>query len=150
MKSRAFVHLGRRAVGSVSNREPDGAETERARAILGDAEFALWSSMQGRDRRHSLQVLSRFDALAPGAERWARAAALLHDVGKTESDLGWMGRIVATVVGPRGARLRSYHDHEILGAALLGGVSDPRTVALAVSNDPADPLAAALRQADDI
>jgi len=144
------LHLARRAVSSFANHEPDRAEAERARAILSDAEFMLWSTMPGRDRRHSLQVLSRFDVLVPEAQRWARAAALLHDVGKTESNLGWMGRIAATIVGPRGARFRNYHEHEARGAALLRSLSDPRTIALVVSDDPTDPLADALRQADTI
>ena len=47
------------------------------------------------------------------------AGALLHDVGKLESGLGTLARVVATIVGPRTARFRRYHDHERIGADLL-------------------------------
>ena len=112
-------HLVRRALTSLPNR-PVGAHGKRAaRAVLLDAEFELWSSMEPRDQRHSLQVLSRFDATVPGASRPERAAALLHDVGKQVAGLGTLGRVLATVVGPHGARFRDYHAHERLGAELL-------------------------------
>lgn len=142
-------HLVRRALGSWSNPAlpPEGLRI--ARETLTDAEYSLWSGMQGRDQRHSLHVLARFDASMPGALRPWRAAALLHDVGKTASDLGWTMRIVATLLGPRGRRFRLYHDHERIGAEMLDGVSDPETVALVRGGGDVR-VAAALRDADDV
>ena len=65
---------------------------------------------------------------------WTRdemAGALLHDIGKLDSDLGTAGRVVATVVGPRTARFRRYHDHERIGADMLKVAgSSPVTVDL--------------------
>lgn len=120
-----------------------------ARDVLNDDEFALWTSMQGRDQVHSLHVLSRFTVLHSGATRAENAAALLHDVGKTSADLGWFLRIVATLVGARGRRFTEYHDHERIGAELLGGISDTRTVEL-VHGVVDDEVAFALRDADNI
>ena len=54
----------------------------------------------------------------PAADRAEVAGALLHDVGKVEAGLGTFGRVVATVVGPRTERFRTYHDHEAIGARL--------------------------------
>jgi len=105
--------------------------------------------MQHRDQRHSVIVLNRFDALVPAASRAERAAALLHDVGKNISGLGFFSRVVATVVGPRGRRFSDYHDHESLGADLLFPISDPRTVAL-ISGAADDDVALFLETADDI
>lgn len=142
-------HLVRRAVGSLSNATPSSDDLAVARSVLSEAEYALWCRMDGRDQRHSLVVLVRFDALIHGAPREWRAAALLHDVGKTASSLGWVMRVCATLLGRRGARFSTYHDHERIGVEMLTGISDPATIALL--SDEGDPAAvAALRRADDI
>lgn len=142
-------HLARRALTSFPNR-PVGTDAIRAaRAVLLDAEFVLWSSMPPRDQTHSLQVLRRFELIVPGASRAERAAALLHDVGKTKSNLGWTGRIVATIVGARGPRFTAYADHERIGASMLAGVSEPRTVQL-VAMKVDDDVARALTHADNV
>jgi hypothetical protein len=144
----SFAHLTRRFVRSWSRSEPSSAEVDWARAALLEHEWTLWSAMAVQDRRHSLEVGRRFAALAPEAPRAAVAGALLHDVGKTVSGLGTAMRVVATLIGPRGARLRAYHDHERLGAELLDhDGSDPSTVELVRGTGP---WAAALRRADDV
>lgn len=141
------VHLVKRAFSSLPNRKPSDVST--ARSILNSSEFELWQSMQGRDQVHSLIVLQRFDDLCPSAMQEERAAALLHDVGKTFADLGWCGRVLATIVGPRGFRFHLYHDHENLGGQLLEGVSTMRTIAL-VSGSATDEVMIALHSADQI
>ena len=82
---------------------------------------------------------------------------MLHDIGKLDSGLGTVGRVVASVVGPRTQRLRRYHDHEAIGAAwLAAGGSDPMTVRLVggggfgIDSGAGEVAAAALRAADDI
>ena len=143
------LHLARRAVGSVRN-GPVGADgLALAASVLLPRELELWARMQNRDQRHSLLVLSRFDSLAPGAPREARAGALLHDVGKVVSGLGWAGRVVATLAGGVTRRFRDYRDHERIGADMLRGISDPVTVALVEGTARGD-HAEALRRADDI
>jgi putative nucleotidyltransferase with HDIG domain len=118
-----------------------------ARSWLTDGEAALWSSMPTSDRRHSIEVARRFVQRHPEASRSEIAGALLHDVGKTKSGLGTVGRVFATVVGPRTTRFRRYHDHEAIGAEMAASVgSDPATVALIRGEGPA---ADSLQAADD-
>jgi predicted methyltransferase len=85
----------------------------------------------------------------PPAKRTEQAAALLHDVGKTVSGLGWFLRILATVVGSRGVRFAMYHDHENLGVQMLQGISEQRTIDL-VGGQVHDVVMTALRDADEI
>jgi HD domain len=142
-----IAHLLKRALSSFSNAEP--REITTALDVLSPAEFELWQTMQGRDKTHSLAVLQRFDEICPAALRAERAAALLHDVGKTFANLGWLARIVATITGPRGFRFHLYHDHENLGAQMLSGISDDRTITL-VAGTATDHVMVALRSADQI
>lgn len=141
-------HLARRFATSLSRRPPAVVDVEWAHAQLLPAERELWDRMSVQDRRHSLLVARRFGELAPGSGREEVAAALLHDVGKSVSDLGTLARVAATVVGPRTARFRDYHDHERLGAELLHAAGSAAvTIDLVQGHGPA---AAALRDADDI
>jgi predicted LPLAT superfamily acyltransferase len=122
---------------------------ERVERLLLLPEFELWWTMQPRDQRHSLQVYERFMRFYPPAKRTEQAAALLHDIGKTVSGLGWFMRIIATLVGSRGIRFTLYHDHENLGAQMLQGVSEQRTIDL-VGGTIDDVVMVALRNADNI
>lgn len=111
-------------------------------------EVALWRQMSNVDRRHAIQVAQRFIGVRATATRDETAAALLHDIGKLESNLGTLARVAATVVGPRTVRFRRYHDHERIGAEMLVRAgSTPATVELVRRHGPA---AAALARADDI
>ena len=141
-------HLLRRFVGSLSRRPPDLGDETWAGDQLRAGEQALWERMGAADRRHSIDVARRFVARRPDATRAEVAGALLHDCGKLESGLGTFGRVLATVVGPRTARFRVYHDHEAIGAGLAGTAgADPVTVALIEGRGPAAPD---LRAADDV
>ena len=143
------VHLVKRAVGSLSQSPPSAVGIAKAQDVLNQAEFELWTAMQFRDQRHSLVVLDRFDALVPNALQSERAAALLHDVGKNVSGLGFLSRVIATLVGSRNRRFTDYHNHENLGAELLSAISEPRTVEL-VRGTSVDEVSLLLQTADDI
>lgn len=143
------THLIKRALSSLSQTAPTPRDVAIALDVLNTAEFAAWSEMQHRDQRHSIVVLQRFDALLPTAVRAERAAALLHDVGKNISGLGFLSRVMATIIGARGQRFADYHNHEKLGAELMRSVSDPRTVAL-IGGIANDDVALLLQAADDI
>ena len=143
------IHLFRRAVSSLAQTPPTSQDIAVVSQVLNIAEFAVWSDMQYRDQRHSIVVLRRFDVMAHTAVTTERAAALLHDVGKNISNLGFFSRVIATLVGPRGQRFLDYHDHERLGAELLSSISDPRTVAL-VGGSVDDDISVLLKEADDI
>jgi predicted LPLAT superfamily acyltransferase len=142
-------HLVKRAVTSFSNDPISGADVERVERLLLLPEFELWWTMQPRDQRHSLQVHERFMRFYPPAKRTEQAAALLHDIGKTVSGFGWFMRIIATLVGSRGIRFAMYHDHENLGAQMLQGISEQRTLDL-VGGSVDDVVMVALRNADNI
>lgn len=142
-------HLIKRAVTSYSNDPLSGADVERAERLLLTQEFELWWSMPPRDQRHSLQVYERFMRFYPPAKRTEQAAALLHDLGKTVAGLGWFMRIVATLVGPRGAVFALYHDHENIAVQMLQGISEQRTLDL-IGGRVDDVVMIALRDADEI
>jgi hypothetical protein len=140
-------HLARRFITSLSRREPTDADTAWADSHLLDAEAALWHRMGPADRRHSILVARRFES----SGSWTRdemAGALLHDVGKLDSGLGSFARVAATIVGPRTARFRRYHDHEGIGADLLGEAGSSQvTIELVRGRGRAAP---ALVKADNI
>lgn len=142
------AHLARRFVTSVSRREPEPQREEWARSMLLPGERALWLQMSAADRRHSIEVARRFRRMVETVSRAEMAAVLLHDVGKLDSGLGTAARVVATVVGPRTARLRRYHDHEAIGVDMLTAAgSEPETLALARGEHP---YVHALRVADQV
>lgn len=102
------------------------------------------------DRRHSIGVAKRLADSLPGVDRTEVAAALLHDVGKTSSDLGVVSRIAATIVGPRTARWKLYCDHERVGAELCRSAGvDQRVIDLVGGGGSADAVRR-LREADNI
>lgn len=128
--------------------------------------------MSPADRRHAVGVARRAAAALGEPSREVVAAALLHDAGKIESDLGTPGRVVATVAaavtGRRrveawasrpglAGRIGLYLRHPQLGAELLSAAgSDPLTVAWAGEHHLPEerwtvPLAVglALKAADD-
>jgi hypothetical protein len=140
------AHLVRRFFGSLRPGGPPAADVAWVGEQLLPAERSLWASMPGPDRRHSAGVARRVAlALGPDASRPVLAAALLHDVGKTQVGLRTPGRVVATLLAGalgrervaawstgRGyrSRLGRYVRHDELGAALLAEQgSDPLTVA---------------------
>ena len=168
-----FPHLARRFLGSLRPGGPPEAERAWVEATLSEAEYALWRRMYGPDRRHSVQVAREVERrLGHEATPPVLAAALLHDVGKIDADLGTWGRVVATmsakVAGADTARLwikskgftrkvGLYLHHPEIGADLLEMAgSDPLTVAWAQDHHkPADEwtidpeVAAVLHEVDD-
>lgn len=144
-----LLHLARRALGSLSNAPPDAAQVAEARAVLLPGEMELWERMDGRDKTHSLQVLSRFKMLVGDAARAEFAAALLHDVGKAAAPIGWIARVWATALFPLNDGMRRYLDHERIGVEMLRGTSDERTIDL-LSREAEDDIARALWRADEM
>ena len=141
-------HLARRFFTSLSPAPPSEADERWVTEHLLPGECRLWQRMGNPDRRHSVVVTRSFVELHPGATRAEIAGATLHDVGKTESGLSTVGRVAATVVGPRGRRFALYHDHEAIGARLATEAgSDPATVELIGGGGPAID---ALRRSDDV
>jgi hypothetical protein len=130
-------HLAARFFTSLSSRPPEPADEAWAESHLMPGEVRLWRAMSNTDRRHSAKVARRFVAARPAATRAEIAGALLHDVGKIECGLGTWGRVVASIVGGRTERFRTYHDHEHIGALLAQAAgSDEATVELIDERGP--------------
>lgn len=169
------THLVRRFFGTVVPLAPRPADSEWAISQLLPAEARLWASMRSADRRHSIGVARRTqELLGEAATRPVLAAALLHDVGKVDADLGAYGRVVATLSAAairhdpetirdwtrtRGftRRVGLYLQHARLGGDMLElAGSDPLTVAWAREHHlppdewtvPAE-VGRALKDADD-
>ena len=142
------AHLLKRWAGSLNRRPIPEDQRAVVSTLLTPGEYGLWQAMRIEDRRHSLIVYRRYRSLRPLGARAEYAAALLHDVGKVAADIGTFARVLATLVGPRGARFRAYHDHEALGSAMAEDIhADPLTVAMIRGDGPAE-LMDALSRAD--
>ena len=141
-------HLIMRFIGSLRPGGPSGDDVAWVRSVLSESEFRLWERMYGPDRRHSVAIGRQVaDRLGEQASTPVLAAALLHDVGKVDADLGTWGRVIATlsalVAGRDTAevwarrtgftrRIGLYLLHPRLGGDMLEMAgSDPLTVAWA-------------------
>ena len=168
-----YGHLARRFFGSLRPGGPPEADRAWVEDVLSEAEYGLWQRMYGPDRRHSVHVAREVERrLGHEATPPVLAAALLHDVGKIDADLGTWGRVVATmsakVAGADTARLwikstgftrrvGLYLHHPEIGADMLElAGSDPLTVSWAEEHhrpaeewtiDPA--IATVLHDVDD-
>ena len=167
------LHLTKRFFGSLLPIGPSREDDEWATSQLLEGEVALWQRMSAQDRRHAAGVARRtVDALGERADRPVIAAALLHDVGKVDSQLGTFHRVVATLSAAvagretaelwvRGSgitrRIGLYLRHPEIGGDLLAMAgSDDFTATWAREHHlPEDrcsldtELASALRDADD-
>jgi hypothetical protein len=133
---------------------PPAIDVAWVNATLRENEYDLWKRMKSYDQRHSIEVARRFTDMHPAYTPDQVAAALLHDIGKVESDLGVLGRVIATVVGPIGTRFRLYHDHESIGLNLCREAgSSTETLRLldwSTQGSSNDLIVNLLRQADQI
>ena len=143
-------HLVKRFATSLSRRTLSVEQLAWVRKHLLEDEFSLWTKMTLSDQRHSLVVAQRFVTLKPDAQRDHVAAALLHDVGKIESNLGITMRVIATLIGPHTERLRAYHDHETIGLALCVEAHSTTETLRVLRADSTDEIAHLIRRADNI
>ena len=148
--TRRAVHLMRRWWGSLSSAEPSPTDEGWAHANLLEGEWLAFERMSAPDRRHAIAVARRFVDLCPESGRDQVAAALLHDVGKTASNLSTAQRVLATLVGPRTRRFRDYHDHESIGLDVCRRAgSSEQTLSLLEGRGPRH-VVEAMHRADDI
>ena len=137
-----LAHLARRFFGALDPRGPSEEDEAWVAKRLGDGEHELWARMSGPDRRHAVGVGRAVAATPEGVQSWVVAAALLHDVGKIDSQLSTFARVPATVAGLAArerilmdyadSRVGRYLRHDAIGGDLLERVgADPRTAAWA-------------------
>jgi putative nucleotidyltransferase with HDIG domain len=122
-------HLAQRFFGSVRVAPLDPAENELVHGFLNPGELSCWERLGPADRQESVATgRATLRALGTDTETKWVAAALVHDVGKAETNLGPVGRSVATVVaaiaGHRrvrawNGRIGRYLNHDELGAQRL-------------------------------
>lgn len=152
------VHRARRFGRSLVASAPGAEDTEWAHSFLTPDEQRLFDRMPPVDRAHSIGVargvashLDRVGLAERDAEaRWILAAALTHDVGKSQAELGTYGRVVATLSEAVGGasmarvwadkrgmtrRVGLYLQYPRLGAEMLAVAgSDERVVAWAAQH----------------
>jgi len=129
------AHLVRRFFAHVGAHDLDGREREWVLGLIRPGEAELFWSQSTGDQRHAVDTARKVADLLPD-NRAAQRAALWHDVGKVESQLGAFARAFATVARslkvPRWQRWRDYDDHGPLGAARLETLGcEPLVVAFA-------------------
>ncbi|GMQ98417.1 MAG: hypothetical protein BMS9Abin17_0927 [Acidimicrobiia bacterium] len=112
------LHLVRRFFGFLTAAPLSPIEQDEIHAALPSRLARLFFSQRTEDQRHAFDVRSRV-----GDDPALVQAALLHDVGKIDSDLGAVGRSLATIWSatslPIWGRWRAYLDHGRLGADVL-------------------------------
>jgi hypothetical protein len=148
----SWSHLAGRFFRALRPGGPLVADVAWVRVVLEPAELALWERLPAHDRRHTVDVARKVEALLRGTPhagdtRWP-AAALLHDVGKLASGLSVYGRVVATLAGMVGGwrlsaweefrgfrrRISQYLRHGEIGADMIrmaGGREEVAAWALA-------------------
>ncbi len=92
-------HLVGRFVSSLAAPALDDADLTFVKLQLTTEELAVWSTLGRADRAESVAVARRVAvAIGRDVDPDYLAAALLHDVGKVDAELGTFGRGGATVV----------------------------------------------------
>lgn len=125
------LHLVKRALFSIGNASVSSTDQQWIANTLNGRELALWQQFTNPDKRHSVMVARRFIAEVPNASRKHLAGVMLHDIGKIKSNLSTLMRVIATLVGPRGQRFTTYHNHEKVGVQLLREInSEAETISI--------------------
>ncbi|MBI5158022.1 MAG: hypothetical protein HZA58_08440 [Acidimicrobiia bacterium] len=127
MRFRSLPHLVRRFFGSLRARRPRPRDQIDIAAILHGEAARLFAAQRPMDQHHALRTARQVEIAAPHRPDLVRAA-LLHDVGKAHSDLGVVGRSLASLCAlariPTRGRFAAYLDHGRLGAADLAAAGE--------------------------
>ena len=146
MRLRHLPHLVRRFFGSLWARRPGPSDQIFIAGMLQGNAARLFAAQRPMDQHHALRTARQVAATAPNRTDLVRAA-LLHDVGKAHSDLGVIGRSLASIFAmarvPTRGRFAAYLDHGRLGASDLAGAGESGiTVAFAARHHAAEAPAA--------
>ena len=141
-------HLTKRFFGALVPGAPSSDDETWVAHVLSPKLFDEWKAMPDHDRRHSISVARRLQLGLSTTEhadddQWV-AAALVHDVGKLDADLGVFARVATTLargalghertdrwIDRHGWRLHCarYLRHDELGAARIRAAGGPEAVA---------------------
>ena len=99
----SFKVLAKRLIGTFHRAPLEAAELEWVRSLLTREEFDLWLKLSPHDQRHSVRVAQavrrRLAATQyAGDLRWL-SVAIMHDIGKLESNLAMHERMLAAAAG---------------------------------------------------
>lgn len=112
------MHLIRRFFDFLTAQPLTPLEQEHVRDLLAPDLARVFFSQRSEDQRHALEVQRRVGDAHPIAE-----AALLHDIGKSRSNIGAIPRSLATLCGglglPTPQPWTRYLDHGPHGAEML-------------------------------
>ena len=157
-----FKVLAKRLVGTFQPAPLMAAEQAWVQSLLTPEEYGLWSRLSPYDQRHCFRVAQGVRRrLAPTQyacdSRWL-SVALMHDIGKLESNLPTHERLLATIAGrtvklstaarwassARGLtrRVGMYLIHGTLGSEMIRSAGGREEIALWSSLHQGDGLAA--------
>jgi hypothetical protein len=115
-------HLVGRFFGHVGAAAPGPDDQRFVHEHLDGQCAELFWSQSAPDQRHAVNVARRVSAVLPD-DSGAIEAALVHDFGKTEANIGAVSRSIATVLDAAGMpmtrRMHTYRDHGERGALAL-------------------------------
>ncbi len=115
-------HLAARFFGHLTAEPPGPEDQHFVHEYLDGPCAELFWSQSFPDQRHAVNVARRVSTALPN-DPGAVEAALLHDIGKLQSNIGAVSRSLATVLDavrmPMTPRMRAYRDHGERGAVAL-------------------------------
>jgi len=95
----SLLHLVRRFWTSLFDQSLDPVQEGRLLELLNEKEADLYQSQPNVDKLHSIRgAVSVLDQISVDYDRDLVIAAALHDVGKAETGLNAIGRVVATIL----------------------------------------------------
>ena len=89
--------------------------------ILDENMLILFWRLKKEDRAHSLEVFNRMKKITD--DKSMHELAIIHDIGKVASDIGWLGRIFADLGYNKSNNAKRYKNHEELGIGLLNNIA---------------------------
>ncbi len=112
-----FPQKATRAIRYIFYKDLSVSEQCYLKDLLNDKLILLFWRLNKEDRAHSLEVYKRMKKISNDKEM--HELALLHDIGKACTDIGWLGRIFADLGINKSNNAKMYKNHEKLGIDLL-------------------------------
>ena len=158
----SFKVLAKRLIGTFHRADLEAAELEWVQSLLTQEEFDLWLKLSPHDQSHSVWVARgvrrRLAATQYAGDSLWLSVAIMHDIGKLDSNLAMHERMLAAVAGrtvklstatrwaslARGLtrRVGRFLIHGALGSEMILSVGGREEIALWSSVHQGDGLAA--------
>ena len=117
MKIKDIVEKSLRAVRYIFYKDLSIPDQIRVNNVLDEKMVLLFWRMRLEDRSHSLEVMKRMELIT--SENKFLTLALIHDIGKLQSDIGWIGRIFADLGLNKSFTAQRYKNHESNGYTII-------------------------------